>query len=275
MLVASPLQEVAGDQRLLMESEISREAIAQGLTTRFVGRQILYFETVPSTMDAARKAAKDGASEGTVVVAEEQTGGKGRLKRSWISPPGVAAVSIILRPEMPQLIRLTIVASLATSRAIEQATGLETTIKWPNDVLIRGKKVSGILSESALRRGSVDWAIIGIGINVNFDPGAYPEIAGTATSLSSELGREVSQVGVLQHLLTEIETLYSALRSGTPIHEEWASRLETLGKNVRVTSGRHVEEGYAESVDSDGSLLLRRPDGSLAQIVAGDVTLRQ
>ncbi|MEE8470252.1 MAG: biotin--[acetyl-CoA-carboxylase] ligase [Dehalococcoidia bacterium] len=257
-----------------MGNDITQEAILQGLTTQFVGRRALYYPTVSSTMDVARKAACEGATEGTIIVAGEQTAGKARLGRSWINPPGVVATSIILHPEMRQLLGLTMVASLATSRCIEQVTGLKTAIKWPNDVLIGGKKVSGILSESSLRKQSVDWAIIGIGINVNFDPKSFPQIADTATSLSSELGKEVSQLKVLLHLLRETELLYSALREGDPIHEEWRNQLETLGKLVQVRSGNHVEEGYAESVDSDGSLLLRRSDGSVAQITAGEVTLR-
>jgi BirA family biotin operon repressor/biotin-[acetyl-CoA-carboxylase] ligase len=225
-------------------------------------------------MDVARKAAKEGASEGTVIVAEEQTTGRARLGRTWINPPGVVAVSIILHPEMSQLLRLTMVAALATSHCIEKATGLKTTIKWPNDVLIRGKKVSGILTESALRGQSVDWAVIGIGINVNFDPKAYPEIADIATSLSVELGKEVSPLEVLLHLLSEVEFFYSALLKGEPVHEGWRSKLETLGKVVQVKTGTDVEKGYAESVDEDGALMLRRSDGTLILIVTGEVTLR-
>jgi BirA family biotin operon repressor/biotin-[acetyl-CoA-carboxylase] ligase len=225
-------------------------------------------------MDVARKAAKEGASEGTVVVAEEQTTGRARLGRTWINPPGVVAVSIILRPEMSQLLRLTMVAALATSRCIERATGLETTIKWPNDVLIRGKKVSGILTESALRGQAVDWAVIGIGINVNFDPKAYPEIADIATSLSVELSKYVSPLNILVHLLTETEQLYLALRRDEPVYQVWRDKLETLGKTVQVKTGDDVEKGYAESVDEDGALMLRRSDGSLLRIVAGEVTLR-
>jgi BirA family biotin operon repressor/biotin-[acetyl-CoA-carboxylase] ligase len=225
-------------------------------------------------MDEARKEAKAGASEGTVVVAEEQTTGRARLGRTWINPPGVVAVSIILHPEMSQLIRLTMVAALATSHCIEKATGLETTIKWPNDVLVNGKKISGILTESALRGQSVDWAVIGIGINVNFDPKAYPEIADIATSLSVELGKEVSQLKVLLHLLSELEFFYLALRRGEPIYQQWRDKLETLGRVVQVKTGTDIEKGYAESVDEDGALILRRSDGSLARIVAGEVTLR-
>ena len=257
-----------------MESDLSRNAILKGLTTSIVGRRVIYHTTVSSTMDAARRAARQGAAEGTVVVAEEQTRGKARLGRSWINPRGVLAMSIILRPQMSKLLRLTMVASLATSRGIEKATGLKTAIKWPNDVLVNDRKVSGILTQSALRKQAVDWAVVGIGINVNFDPRAYPEIAESATSLSNELGRQVSQLDVLLHVLTETEVLYLALRRGEPIHEEWRKRLVTLGNMVQVKSGTHVEEGLAESVDHDGALLLRRSDGSLVPIMSGDVTLR-
>ena len=256
------------------KSDISPEAVSRRLTTEFVGRNFLYYHSVTTTMDVARKEAREGASEGTVVVAEEQTTGRARLGRTWINPPGVVAVSIILRPEMSQLLRLTMVAALATSRCIEKATGLKTTIKWPNDVLIRGKKVSGILTESALRGQSVDWAVIGIGINVNFDPKAYPEIADIATSLSVELGKEVSQLEILLHLLNEVESFYLALRRDEPVHEEWRGKLETLGKVVQVKTGTDIEKGYAESVDEDGALMLRRSDGTLVRIVAGEVTLR-
>ena len=128
-----------------MASDLSRESILRGLTTAIIGRNILYHPTVSSTMDVAREAAVGGAPEGTIIVAEEQTSGRGRLGRSWTNPPGVLAVSIIIRPEMSRLLRLGMVASLATSRCVDSATGLKSVIKWPNDVLLRGKKISGIL----------------------------------------------------------------------------------------------------------------------------------
>jgi BirA family biotin operon repressor/biotin-[acetyl-CoA-carboxylase] ligase len=257
-----------------MKSDITPEAVSRRLTTKFVGRNFLYYPSVTTTMDVARKEAKAGASEGTVVVAEEQTTGRARLGRTWINPPGVVAASIILHPEMSQLIRLTMVASLATSRCIEKATGLKTSIKWPNDVLVNGKKISGILTESALRGQSVDWAVIGIGINVNFDPKEYPEIADIATSLSVELNKEVSELEVLLNLLNELEFFYSALRKGEPIYQQWRDKLETLGKVVQVKTGADVEKGYAQSVDEDGALLLRRQGGELVRIIAGEVTMR-
>ena len=257
-----------------MGSDLSPSAIQSELTTRFVGRNLMYIPTVSSTMDVARQAAVEGAEEGTTVVAEEQTQGRARLGRAWINPPGVMAISVILRPELSCLLRLTMVAALATSHGIEKSVGLATTLKWPNDVLVRGRKVSGILTESALRAQSVDWAIIGIGVNVNFDPGVYPEIADIATSLSNELGHEVSHRRVLVNLLGEMERLYQAAQRGEPIHSEWRNRLDTLGKMVTVKSGNEVVEGRAESVDDDGSLLLRCPDGTLARFITGEVSLR-
>jgi BirA family biotin operon repressor/biotin-[acetyl-CoA-carboxylase] ligase len=259
----------------MTESDLLPANILSRLKTSFVGQDVLYLPSVPSTMDAAKDVARRGCREGVIVIADEQTAGKGRLGRSWVTPTGSSiAVSVVLRPELSQLSALTMIASLAVTRGIEQVTGLHPTIKWPNDVLINGKKICGILIDSELRGDKVDWAVMGIGINVNLEPSRFPEIATVATSLSAELGREVSRLDVLCSFLTELEQLYIASRKGRPFYHEWRRRLETLGKQVRVTSGGIAEEGTAESVDRDGNLLLRRRDGSLTTIVAGDVTLR-
>jgi BirA family biotin operon repressor/biotin-[acetyl-CoA-carboxylase] ligase len=250
---------------------VQGEIILSELTTQFIGRNVIYYPSIPSTMDEAKRAATEGAAEGTIVVAEEQTGGRGRLGRVWLSPKGNIAMSLILYPNLEQLPRLNMVASLAVAQAIEKVSRLKAELKWPNDVLIRGKKVCGILVESALRGEDVAWAIVGIGVNVNIDPASLP---GPATSLSSELGHEVSQAEMLKCLLEELEQLYIALQRREPIYEQWRGQLSTLGKKVRVGWGERVEEGYAESVDSEGHLLLRRSDGSLLKIAAGEVTLR-
>jgi BirA family biotin operon repressor/biotin-[acetyl-CoA-carboxylase] ligase len=165
-------------------------------------------------------------------------------------------------------------ASLAVAYSIENVTGLKTQLKWPNDVLIKGRKVCGILIESGVRRRKVDYAIIGIGINVNLRPVDFPEISPIATSLSDELGREVPCLDLLRHLLVEVEKLYLALLSGESVYQQWRDRLVTLGRRVQVSWGKTRYEGRAESVARDGSLLLRCSDGSLTKIVAGDVTLR-
>ena len=162
------------------------------------------------------------------------------------------------------------------SGCIEIVTGLKPEIKWPNDVLIREKKVCGILIESDVRAEIVNYAIIGIGINVNLDVAAFPEIQATATSLSHELGKEVSRLSLVRQLLKEIESYYLlASSSGDTVYKHWQQRLITLGKKVRAASatGETVLEGIAESVDQDGSLWLRLEDGSLSRVIAGDVTL--
>jgi BirA family biotin operon repressor/biotin-[acetyl-CoA-carboxylase] ligase len=165
-------------------------------------------------------------------------------------------------------------ASLAVIYSIEAVTGLKTQIKWPNDILINGKKVCGILVESDVQRNKLTYAIIGIGINVNFQASDFPEIASFATSLADELGRQVSRVDIIRSLLMEVERLYLPLNTEF-IYREWRERLVTLGKKVQVRWGETVVEGIAESVAQDGSLLLRHSNGSLTRIVGGDVSLRE
>jgi BirA family biotin operon repressor/biotin-[acetyl-CoA-carboxylase] ligase len=244
------------------------------LRTNFIEQNILYYPSIPSTMSVAREVAKTGAAEGTIIVADEQTAGRGRLGREWLSPKGSSLLlSIILHPNLEQLPQLNMIASLAVVRSIEKVSGLKPAIKWPNDVLLNGRKVSGILIENLLEGSNVNVAIVGIGINVKLDPSLFPDISSTATSLSIESGREISREEVLHLLLEEFELLYQGLRQGKPIYEEWLTRVETLGKFVRVKSGDKMEQGYAESINPDGSLVLRRIDGSLLTMVAGEVTL--
>jgi BirA family biotin operon repressor/biotin-[acetyl-CoA-carboxylase] ligase len=164
--------------------------------------------------------------------------------------------------------------SLAVVRSIATVAGLDSQIKWPNDVLINGKKVCGILVENDVRRNKVTYSITGIGINVNFRLSDFPEIPPTATSLADELGRYVSRADMIRCLLVETEKLYSALPDGESIYQEWRDRLATLGRKVQVKSGETTLAGIAESAARDGSLLLRHSNGSSTKIVAGDVSLR-
>ena len=258
----------------MTQNDLSSATITADLETRFVGQRTIYYPSLTSTMEAARQEAKQGAEEGTVVIADEQTAGRGRLQRLWVSPKGNIALSIILHPSMANLPSLIMVASMAVLHSIQAVTGLKPQLKWPNDVLIRNKKVCGILIESRMQPDVVDYSIIGIGVNVNLRLTDFPDISPIATSLSDELGREVSRLSLIRRLLVEIEKLYLALTTGKSIYEEWQDNLVTLGKVVRVTSGETTQEGIAESVARDGSLLLRRPDGSLTRILTGDVTLR-
>ena len=225
-------------------------------------------------MAIARREALAGAVEGTVIIAEEQTAGKGRLERSWVSPRGCIALSVILYPDPSDLPSLVMVASLAVVKAIESVTGQKPQIKWPNDIIINGKKVCGILVESGVCDRNRTYAVIGIGINVNIETDSIGEVLLPATSLSYELGREVSRLELVKRLLVEMERLYLLAQGSGVVYQEWWDSLETLGKRVRASSGDTVYEGIAESVDRDGSLMIRRRDGSLRRFAAGDVTLR-
>ncbi|MBI2850129.1 MAG: biotin--[acetyl-CoA-carboxylase] ligase [Chloroflexi bacterium] len=264
----------------MVEDSLSANAITDGLKTHFIGQKALYYPSLTSTMEVARQVAREGAAEGTVIIADEQTAGKGRLKRSWLTPKGNIALSVILRPGLSALPALIMLASLAVVHGIEAVTGLKPQIKWPNDILVNGKKIAGILIENDVLGNRVT-TIIGIGIDVNLRLADFPEIQAIATSLSDKLGHEVSRLKVIRALLVEMERLYLPLSAGGSqtrpyfaLFDEWRDNLVTLGKKVRVTAEDATYEGIAESVDTDGSLLLRRPDGTLTRVVAGDVTLR-
>ncbi len=257
----------------MADDTLSAEAITRDLGTRLVAQKVLYYPSLTSTMDIARQQARQGTLEGTVIIADEQTAARGRLKRTWLSPRGNIALSLILFPDLSHLSSLIMLASLAVVHSITSVTGLKPQIKWPNDVLISGKKVCGILIENSVQKNGVEYAIVGIGIDANLRLADFPEIQPIATSLSDELGREVSRLEVIRSLLVEMEGLYQVMMDGGSLYPEWRDSLVTLGKKVRVTEGDTVIEGIAESVDRDGSLLLRRPDGTLSRIIAGDVTL--
>ena len=249
-------------------------SITKTLATHFIGQNVLYYPSVNSTNDIARQQALSNAPEGTAVIADRQTTGRGRLKRAWISPKGNIAVTVVLYPARKNLPYLTMIAALAVLHSIEKTTGLKCQLKWPNDVLINNKKVCGILLETQAEPDSVDFAIIGIGINVNMKLADYPEIASIATSLADETGRDVSRMLLLRNLFVEMEKLYLRLQAGESILAEWRDNLMTLGKKIHVRAGDEVFAGIAESMADDGSLMLRCDDGRLLKFMAGDVTLR-
>jgi len=226
-------------------------------------------------MDTARQEARQGAAEGTVIITGEQTEGKGRLQRTWFSPSGNIAFSIILYPDIASLPYLIMIASLAVAHSIEDVTGLKTQIKWPNDILIGGKKVGGILIENEVKQNKVTFTIIGIGINIDLKVSEFIEIATTATSLKRESEKVIHRTKIIRSLLTEFERLYLSLPAGEPIYKAWRDRLVTLGRKVKVKAGIVTLEGTAESVDTSGALMLRHADGSLTRVIAGDVTLRE
>jgi BirA family biotin operon repressor/biotin-[acetyl-CoA-carboxylase] ligase len=259
-------------------NSLSAAAILDGLRTRFVGRQVVYWPEIGSTNDDARRLAAEGAPEGTLVIADYQSRGRGRLDRSWVAPRGSSLlISIVFRPELAahQVQRLTMSCGLAVADAIELQTGLSVGLKWPNDVVIGGAKAGGILTEIGLEGAQVEFAAVGIGLNVNLDPPLLPtDLPMPATSLCNELGSEVARLPLLWALLQEIEERYSALSAGQSPHVEWARRLVTLGKPVTVSGTGSVLDGMAEGVDADGALLVRLANGRLEKVLAGDVSAR-
>ena len=272
-----------------MSSRTSPNLVAStvrgGLYTHVVGRRILYYPVLTSTMDEARRLAEEGADEGTVVIAERQSAGRGRHGRSWVSQPGNLLFSVIFRPGLEQLPFIDIIGGLAAARAGRKVARLAPRVKWPNDLMLAGRKAAGILAESAIEGDSVCYAVLGIGINVAVNPAGseevaalHPELVEGATSLNSAAGRDVSREDLLRQLLIELDDLYRRLPGGgrsqgnSPV-PEWARLVDTIGQSVTVTWQSQTISGLAEGVDETGNLLLRTDDGQLVTLTAGDVTL--
>jgi len=247
---------------------------------------MIWLGQVGSTSDVAKELASRGAPEGTVVIADEQTAGRGRLNRDWVAPRGTGLLfSILFRPDLlpSQANRLTMLCSMASADAIEQVTGLPVWVKWPNDLIVEAqhsdrssrewRKLAGILTETATVGHELIFAIVGIGINVNVPLQTVPRLAPHATSILAETGRETDRSELLSALLERIEARYRRLKGGENPRQEWASRLVTLGQGVHVTTSEGVLTGIAEAVDDDGALLLRMVDGSIQRLLTGDVTL--
>jgi BirA family biotin operon repressor/biotin-[acetyl-CoA-carboxylase] ligase len=249
--------------------------------TKVIGRDIQVFEQTTSTNDVIEKLARDGVKEGAVVFAESQTKGRGRLGRKWISPGRKGLwFSILLRPDLrPQeTTQLTVASATALRRAIQSETGLNPEIKWPNDILIGGKKVAGILTELNAELDKVRYVILGIGVDVNFAGNEFPaELKRTATSLKIETGETISRATLATAVLRELDEDYSRVCVGkfSRIADEWEEHCATIGRNVTVQTGGRKTRGCAESLDDDGVLLLRTEHGHLERITGGDVTLEK
>jgi BirA family transcriptional regulator, biotin operon repressor / biotin---[acetyl-CoA-carboxylase] ligase len=249
--------------------------------TKIIGRDIRVFEKTTSTNDVIEKLARDGVKEGAVVFAESQTKGRGRLGRKWISPAGKGLwFSVLLRPDLrpPQTTQLTVASATAIRRAIESRTGLKPEIKWPNDILIRGKKVAGILTELSAELDHIKYVILGIGVDVNPDAREYPaEFRKLATSLKAELDRPVSRSDLAVGILRELDNDYARICSGqfAEVADEWETHCTTLGHEVVIRVGERAIRGRAESLGEDGALLLRTDHGHLERIIGGDVTLEK
>ena len=251
------------------------DLVRAGLAGRVVGSRVLWLDSVTSTMDEARRQADEGRAEGLVVVAGEQTAGRGRFDRRWVSPAGSALLfSVLLRPESRQLPYVNMAATLAVADAVAAHVQTVPTIKWPNDVRIGGRKVSGILIETDSGVGKLRYALVGIGINVDLDVSDHPEIAETATSVNSEAAEPIDRATLLVDVLRRLDDMYASVREGNSLTHKWAPRLETLGKHVQVSWGHKVFEGFAREVDERGNLIVERDDGTMVTVAGGEVTLR-
>lgn len=257
--------------------------------------------SIGSTNDRARELANAGtrartaAPEIALISADEQLSGRGRQNRVWFTPPGTAlAISLLTRPRIaPQhAMRLTMLAGLAAVEGIDQATGLRLDLKWPNDIVVLtdderrrtvtrpsdvyrppSLKVGGILTEASFQGDGLEYAVVGMGINVNVDFSGNAELRNIATSLKILSGHEVDRVGVLKAIVAAFVERYAWLNDGDRLREAWAARLINLGREIRVQLDDEVITGRSESVDTDGALLLRTSDGQLHRLLSGDVTL--
>ncbi len=257
---------------------ISKESILKGLKTRIIGKKVFVFESIDSTNACARTLAEAGTAEGTVVVADYQTAGRGRLGRSWLSAPGTNLLfSIVLRPTLKKesAALLTFYSAVSIARALERVTGKPFECKWPNDILLNGRKCCGILLENSFLQDRFDFSVIGVGLNVN--QSSFPDDLGNrATSLLVELGHQLDRTALLQELLRETDALLPIVHKGDvpTIMDEWNSRCLMFGKPVTITHGEERISGTALRLDAEGGLVINTPSGP-STFYAGDVTIVQ
>jgi BirA family biotin operon repressor/biotin-[acetyl-CoA-carboxylase] ligase len=249
--------------------------IALGLQARRLTGPVHYFEGLASTNDLAKELAAKEAPEGTLVVAESQSRGRGRLGRQWDSPPGVGLyVSLLLRPPLPpsEMPQITLTTAVAVARALKRVTGVAPGIKWPNDLLLGGKKLGGILTEMETESDQIRYLVVGLGLNVN-NPAFPKELRALATSLALTTGRQFSRVQLLQAWLEEFEALYDRFlaREFPAILEEWRSLTVTLGRRVTVRQGPLTICGQALEVTPDGALLVREDSGEVVRVTSGEI----
>ena len=248
---------------------------------RIVGRDIQVFQETTSTSDIVEKLARDGVKEGVVVFAESQTAGRGRLGRKWLSPARKGLwFSVLLRPPLRPVdaTQLTVAAATALARAVQAQTRLAPEIKWPNDLLLRGRKAAGILTEMSAEVDRVKHVIIGVGLDVNQTASDFPaDVRKLATSLKLECGRAVHRAELAAAILQELDRDYARICRGefAALADEWESRCTTIGRNVTIRAGESRVQGRAESLDEAGALLVRTEHGRIERIIGGDVTVEK
>lgn len=253
------------------------QQVRDGLATRRLGTKLHYFSEIDSTNSYARRLAEQGASEGEIVIAESQTQGRGRLGRSWVSPPFLNLyLSLILRPKLrpvdaPQL---TLMAAVALADTAGLFIGTPPSIKWPNDILVSGKKLAGVLTESACNSERIEFIILGIGVNLNYPVALMPEfIRERATSIVTLTGNAVSREAFARRLIQDLDRCYGELEEAgfSSLAARWEALFGSRGKRVRVEMTDRTILGTAQGLDSDGALIVEDDRGERHRIVAGDV----
>lgn len=264
-----------------MSADIKLEKFQESLRTTRFGRRVFFSREVKSTSDWAKQLAKMGAEEGTVAIAQIQIDGRGRLGREWISPRGGLWFSIVLRPDQKasEAAKLVFVASLAVAEVLREKYGLRTETKWPNDVLVNGKKICGILAEMNTKNANVNFVVLGVGVNANFcvDDVLPESVKTTATSIEDELGRKIELESLLERLLEKLERTYDRyLETGfAPLLQSWKRYAGFLGHTVVVTDQNEKLNGFALDVDLEGALILRHQDGATRRVLVGVVVLER
>lgn len=264
--------------RITLVPDLLRQGeIKQGLKTKIIGKEIHLFSEVSSTNTLAMEMAAQGAAEGTVVIAEMQTGGKGRLGRKWISPKGNLYASVILRPNIPthKAPLITLAGAVAVASAISKYCEVQAAIKWPNDILISGKKVAGLLTEMSAEPDRIKHIALGIGVDVNMELSELPpDVRALSTTLAVEAGENIDRMSLLQQLLRDLEHWYQVfLKSEADVLKEWEALSMTAGNRVAVSGLGETLEGLAQGIDQEGRLIIALDDGSRRQVAAGDVTI--
>jgi len=255
---------------------LAKNEILKGLKTKSIGKKLFVFESIDSTNVCAKTLAEAGTEDGTVVVADFQSEGRGRLGRQWEAQPGTSLLfSTVLRPnlrhESAGLLAFFVAVSVA--RALEQETRLSVECKWPNDLLVNGKKVCGILIENSLSQEGLQYSVAGIGLNVGQHK--FPEpLNSKATSIARETGKEADRAKLLQRVLMEMDTLYADVRvhNFDRVMDEWNSRCSMFGKTISVLQHDHRLDGSAVGLSSEGGLILKTQKG-IETVFAGDVTI--
>ena len=262
-----------------MSTRINVDRLQEDLRTKRLGRNILFSCSVGSTNEWAKELALLGAAEGTVTIAETQTAGRGRLGREWFSSEGGLWFSVVLRPKLraSEAVGLVFVAGLAVAEVLGEKYGLQVETKWPNDVLVKGRKVCGILVETNTTGETLNFSVVGIGINGNFDvEEAFPEeLRKVATSLEKEIGKKVNLEQLFRSILERLEDICDLLlkEGSVEVLRKWKRYAGFLGCRVEVKSDDDRWIGLALDVDDDGSLVVRLRDGEVMHFFAGDVSI--